>query len=134
MILRRTSASQVKDFRACPRLWYYKTVLRQSPPPSPAMAKGTAIHAALESYLKNTPVDQKTIDLAATVGLTPQDLQEFIEAIRPLVGTPGEGITEYRDEMPTYDDGPTWALVVDHAREVEVPNYGTIPQIGRAHV
>jgi hypothetical protein len=62
--------------------------------------------------------------------LTVNDIVEYLEALRPFVDKQGRtGLVEYRDEIPTFEGGPTFVLVVDHAREVEIENIGVIPQI-----
>jgi len=166
MILQRTSASQIKDHMVCERLWFYKYVLRDCPPSNPPQEKGRAIHAALEAYLKNGQLPAEALAQAACSKLTEDDLGEFIEAIKPFVGAPGEGVVEFRDELPTYatcrtcgrtnllealrrlkrapdeyafscsgcrsedlENGPVFTVVVDHAREIEHPEHGTLPQI-----
>jgi PD-(D/E)XK nuclease superfamily protein len=47
-----TSASQVNDWKRCPRIWYNKKVLKIDVPSTPAQERGTRIHAAIEHFLK----------------------------------------------------------------------------------
>lgn len=129
MELTHTSASQVKDFEACPRLWFFKSVKKRRPPQTGAQARGTYVHGGLERYLKGEDV---TADKSALV--TPEKLREYIEVLKPIVDRAsagvdvGKSLVEHKDEMPTYDGGPTFVLIVDHARETTVAGK-TIPQI-----
>jgi PD-(D/E)XK nuclease superfamily protein len=129
MELTRTSASQVKDYDGCPRLWFFKNVLRRRPPQTDAQSRGTAIHSALEGYLKVGKVE----DQLPAPGVTVEEFKEYVEVIKPhyeaRAGTVvGKGLVEHKDEMATYEGGPKFVLIIDHAREVKVA--GTvIPQI-----
>lgn len=53
------SATQINNFRACPRKWYLRSIAKVRYPPSPAMLAGQAIHATIERVLKAQvqPVD-----------------------------------------------------------------------------
>lgn len=115
--LKHVSPSQVKTFQSCQRLWYYNSVLKQRSPQTDAQSRGTIVHAALEAYLKGGTIPADMIARAQELKITEKDLHEYVEAIKPFVGKPGEGLTEYADEMPTYEGGPNFRLVVDHARE-----------------
>lgn len=121
----------MKDYEACHRLWYYKSVLKKYPPSTPAQARGTVVHAALESYLKTGKVAPEIVTQAAEIGIPEHDLLAFVEAIKPYYGAPGTPgtVTEYKDEIKTYTEGPVYVTVVDHACEVTIDKYGTIPQI-----
>ena len=53
-MLMYVSASQIKTFRRCPRLWVYeKFVTKTRTPPSKAQQFGTNVHNELEEYLTN---------------------------------------------------------------------------------
>jgi PD-(D/E)XK nuclease superfamily len=127
--LAHVSASQIKDFVACNRLWYYTRILKQRAPQTEAQSRGTTVHGALEAHLKAGKIEPEILERAKGLGITEETLQEYVEAMKPFVGQPGEGLTEYRDEMPTYEGGPKYVLVVDHAREIVVEGHGVIPQI-----
>lgn len=45
------SASQIDTFGDCRRKWWFQSILGLRPPPSPAAALGSAVHAALEAYV-----------------------------------------------------------------------------------
>jgi hypothetical protein len=57
MKLAHVSASQIKTFRACASRWHWEKVGNFTTPPTPAMLRGTRIHALLENYLVHgTPI------------------------------------------------------------------------------
>jgi hypothetical protein len=126
--LTHVSASQIKDFRACNRLWYYTRILRQRAPQTEAQSRGTTVHGALEAHLKAGKIEPEIFERAKALGITEKDLSDYVASMAPFVGKPGEGLTEYRDEMPTYPGGPKYVLVVDHAREIQCGEE-FIPQI-----
>lgn len=51
MQLKQVSATQVGSFARCQRYWYYGWVLRVPKIQTPAMERGSAIHAEIEHYL-----------------------------------------------------------------------------------
>lgn len=134
-VLTHVSASQIKDFKACNRLWYYTRILKQRAPQTEAQSRGTTVHGALEAHLKGGVIEPEILERAKQLGITQQDLNEYITAMEPFVGKPGEGLTEFRDSMPTFEGGPNYVLVVDHAREITIDNpgdgtpWGVVPQI-----
>ncbi len=120
-----TSASQVKDYRGCARLWFWKNVVKKRPPQTAAQKRGTDVHTALEHSLKAPDKPPVVPD-----GFTAEEIADYLTALKPLVEKGGKvGLIEHRDELPTYEGGPKFVVIIDHAREVEVPNFGTIPQI-----
>jgi hypothetical protein len=128
-VLTHVSASQIKDFKACNRLWYYTRILKQRAPQTEAQSRGTTVHGALEAHLKAGKIEPEILERAKGLGITEKDLSDYVTAMEPFVGKPGEGLTEFRDSMPTYEGGPEYVLVVDHAREITVDGHGVIPQI-----
>jgi len=127
--LTHVSASQIKDFKACNRLWYYTRILKQRPPQTEAQSRGTTVHGALEAHLKAGAIEPEILERAKGLGISESDLSDYVAAMEPFVGKPGEGLTEFRDSMPTFEGGPEYVLVVDHAREITVDGHGVIPQI-----
>jgi len=65
---RSLSPSRASDFQQCPLLYRFRTVDRLPEPPSPAAARGTLVHAALER-LFDLPAAERTT--AAAQGLLP---------------------------------------------------------------
>lgn len=65
---RSLSPSRASDFQQCPLLYRFRTVDRLPEPPSPAAARGTLVHAALER-LFDLPAPERTT--AAAQGLLP---------------------------------------------------------------
>lgn len=59
----KLSPSRLKDFMQCPRLFYYKAILRLSSPPTEATARGTAAHYAFE-HIFNHPQGERTPEIA----------------------------------------------------------------------
>lgn len=126
-VLTHVSASQIKDFKACNRLWYYTRILKQRAPQTEAQSRGTTVHGALEAHLKAGAIEPEILERAEKLGISQKDLNDYIAAMAPFVGKPGEGLTEFRDSMPTYEGGPTYVLVVDHAREITIENSNGLP-------
>jgi putative RecB family exonuclease len=60
MLPTRLSPSRAKDFKQCPRLFFYKTILRLPGPPTVATAKGTVAHAALEMLFSHPRAERTT--------------------------------------------------------------------------
>lgn len=120
MKLLRVSASQVKDFRMCKRLWVFRSVLKIRSPQTPAQARGTVIHAALEAYLQNGELSPALLKQAEEREISEEELRGYVDAIKPYYGNPGEGLTEFKDYIPTYPGGPMFTVVVDHARDMVV--------------
>jgi len=65
---RSLSPSRASDFQQCPLLYRFRTVDRLPEPPSPAAARGTLVHAALER-LFDLPAAERTA--RAAQGLLP---------------------------------------------------------------
>ena len=70
------SPSRASDFMQCPLLYRYRVIDRLPEPPSPAAARGTLVHAALERVF-DLPAEQRTP--AATVDLLPGEWQRLVE-------------------------------------------------------
>jgi hypothetical protein len=126
-VLTHVSASQIKDFKACNRLWYYTRILKQRAPQTEAQSRGTTVHGALEAHLKAGAIEPEILERAEKLGISQKDLNDYITAMAPFVGKPGEGLTEFKDSMPTFDGGPQYVLVVDHAREITIENSNGLP-------
>lgn len=61
----RLSPSRAKQYKQCPRLFYFTTVAGLSSPPTLATAKGTIVHAACE-HIFDLPPQQRTVETAVT--------------------------------------------------------------------
>lgn len=70
------SPSRASDFMQCPLLYRYRVIDRLPEPPSPAAARGTLVHAALERVF-DLPAELRTP--AATVDLLPGEWQRLVE-------------------------------------------------------
>lgn len=55
--LTTVSASSITTFLLCPRKWYYRYVLGEKGPQTPAMLHGTAVHADIEAYYRRESAD-----------------------------------------------------------------------------
>ncbi len=73
---RSLSPSRASDFQQCPLLYRFRTVDRLPEPPSPAAARGTLVHAALER-LFDLPAAERTA--RAAQGLLPGQWQRLQE-------------------------------------------------------
>jgi RecB family exonuclease len=131
----RVSPSQVDQFRKCPRTWYNGYVLQDRAPTPPFMARGTAIHSALEHYLKTGEVLVE-VEVKDAPGIK-WPTMEFVQAAIPHIPKPlkdpfwdewrsGEKagaaglMLEQEGEMATWPDpgdgsgaGPTWVQYID---------------------
>lgn len=58
------SASQLKNFAACPRRWFFEKVLKYVPERSDGQNIGSIVHNGIEEYFKNgtAPEDQPKLD------------------------------------------------------------------------
>lgn len=54
----KLSPSRMKDFKQCPRLFYYKSILGISTPPTEATMKGTLAHYAFERIFDHPPAER----------------------------------------------------------------------------
>lgn len=68
------SPSRASDFMTCPLLYRFRVVDKLPSPPSPAMARGTLVHAVLER-LFDLPTHERTLD--AAVALVPQEWERI---------------------------------------------------------
>ena len=48
----RWSYSSLSTYESCPAKWYYGYIVGLTGEPSPAMARGTRLHADCENYVK----------------------------------------------------------------------------------
>ncbi|MFV0462908.1 MAG: RecB family exonuclease [Nostocoides sp.] len=69
------SPSRAADFKQCPLLYRFRVIDRLPAPPSPAAARGTLVHSALER-LFDLPAPQRTPDNAAA--LLPQAWADLV--------------------------------------------------------
>ncbi len=102
MRLTHVSASQLEEFRRCPRRWYEAYVLKNKMPPSASMEKGTLIHAELEHYMD-------------TGEIRPSDYADFVKVGAPFLPVPKTPNieTEIEIRMPTVEGGPEWLGYID---------------------
>lgn len=67
MVVRsRLSPSRASDFLTCPLLFRYRTIDRRPEPASPAMVRGTVVHAVLEDLFER-PAAERTLEAARTM-------------------------------------------------------------------
>ena len=90
------SASQITTFRDCARKWYFNKIVGISTPSTPATELGSAVHEALENYLRDgVAFDQSEAGVIAQSGahLLPDDANVEIELSlesMPLTDSPVE--------------------------------------------
>lgn len=106
------SPSQVDSYRKCPRYWFNAYVLKDRGPTPEFMFRGTAIHAAIETYLKTGEVP---IELAASDDPSGKlwQVMEFVQAAIPHLPKPI--IDPYWDEWKKKGDG---GLMLEQAGEI----------------
>ena len=68
------SPSRASDFMTCPLLYRFRVIDKLRSTPTPAMARGTLVHAVLER-LFDLPTDERTLE--AAVGLVPQEWERI---------------------------------------------------------
>ena len=68
------SPSRASDFMTCPLLYRFRVIDKLRSTPTPAMARGTLVHAVLER-LFDLPTAERTLD--AAVGLVPQEWERI---------------------------------------------------------
>jgi putative RecB family exonuclease len=71
---RSLSPSRAGDFQNCPLLYRFRTIDRLPEPPSPAMVRGTLVHAVLEDLFAE-PAPVRTLDRA--VDLLPSEWEQL---------------------------------------------------------
>ena len=80
------SHSQYDTFKACGRSYEFKYIKGRKSPPSPAMARGTAIHAAIEAALRakvaGSAVD-KSVTADALVDMAKQEPADADPRMQP---------------------------------------------------
>lgn len=106
-----TSASQVSEFKRCPRKWYYKKVVKLEEPSNPAQARGKAVHSAIESFLETRQIALPVIT-DEQVGVDSEALAEYVSIAAPYLP---EGDYEIEREvlLPTFEGGPLWVGYID---------------------
>lgn len=81
---RNSSASQISNFRKCPRRWWWEKVAGYKTPTSPAMETGTRIHAELEAYLRDGTLPTDPIAMAGLEFLPEPETVDGINVERKL--------------------------------------------------
>ena len=71
---RSLSPSRAGDFQNCPLLYRFRTIDRLPEPASPAMVRGTLVHAVLEDLFAE-PAPVRTLDRA--VDLLPSEWEQL---------------------------------------------------------
>src|SRR5262245_54479462 len=120
------SPSAVDAYGKCKRTWYNAYILGDRAPTPPFMAKGTAIHQAIEHYLKTGEVlvEVEVKDAPGTKWPTMEFVQAAIEKYLPKPMTdpywdqwksdPGVGLMlEQPGELGTFDEGPEFKQYID---------------------
>lgn len=96
---KHVSASQVGAWDRCQRYWHYTYVQGLKQPPSAAMALGSKVHKSIENFLKGKPFDE--------------DMNAYVEAVKPHLPKSNALEIEKRILEPTYPGGPEWLGFVD---------------------
>jgi putative RecB family exonuclease len=98
----KLSPSRVKDFMQCPKLFYFKSMLKLSSPPTEATARGTVAHYAFE-FIFNHPQGERTPDAAVAYVRPAWEMMLYPFRDRALVvaGSPEE---ELRNAEGAYAD------------------------------
>lgn len=115
------SPSRAGDFITCPLLYRLRTIDKIPEPPSPAMVRGTLVHAVLER-LFDDPAPQRTLDHA--VSMVPAQWEKLL-ADNPELGELFAGDTEL--DGTTGVDQAEWlassTAFLDNYFRMENPQY-----------
>ena len=112
--LHHVSASQVDLYLRCPRLWFFQYVLGKKFPPTPAMARGTDIHAHMEKWGKSGALPPPDDEWFALIKMGTAAMELEVSKREDL-------ILEQKFDLPTFEGGPFWTGFIDALD----PNGGT---------
>ena len=102
-----TSATQVESYRACPRAWLFRSVLRLPQEAKGFLSLGTAYHSILEHWPFCPPKPESLDD-------EQWDLVKALAAITgPLLPT-APALREHHFSIPTYPQGPIFRGFIDY--------------------
>lgn len=102
-MLKKTSATQVSEYRACARKWWYRYVLKLPFKQNASAELGTEVHEILEQY-------ESTGEFKGRAEILPY-VKPALELLPPPK-TPGV-LLEQQFEIPTYLGGPAWKGFID---------------------
>lgn len=102
-MLVKTSATQVSEYRACARKWWWSYVIKLPRTQNASAELGTEVHEILEHY-------ESTGDFTGRAEILPY-VKPALELLPPPK-TPGV-MLEQRFEIPTYLGGPLWVGYID---------------------
>jgi hypothetical protein len=119
-----TSASQVTEFRRCPRKWYYKKICKIEEPGTPAQVRGKRVHSAIEAYLARgefDPIDSPVFvgsDAASpvaldTTGAVAESYAGYVAIAAPYLPLDDAFEVEREVLLETFPGGPTWVGFID---------------------
>jgi len=126
--LKNVSASQIKTYHSCKRKWHWEKIAGHRSPPTEKMAKGTAIHHAIECFIEGTEVEG-TVPVLKYNGRVLKDPEKikkarendetwefktdmYVEEAKNYL--PHNAIAEQRFSLPTLDgEGPPMFGYVD---------------------
>lgn len=98
------SASQLRSWQTCKRLWHFLSIMRVEVPREEAQDRGVAVHKVIESFLKKEP---------EPLGMT--EAKKYAESakeqLRPYLAM--DNLIEQGFEMPTFPGGPIWKGFID---------------------
>jgi len=130
MKLKNVSASQLTTFKRCNRKWYWEKIEGFRSSGSVATRRGTAIHHALEHFVKNwddwevVEVDIESGQVVAGHEEMPEEenpkseyvaVRRFLEAAKDYIPSPfsSDVVLEQMINMPTGEGMPPWLGFID---------------------
>lgn len=133
MNLPHVSASQVKTFQRCNRKWFFEKVLGKRGPSTQAQRRGTAIHEALEVYIKTGAVLDEVYVNETTGRVVPDpgpgvetfQVRRFVEAVKEHIDHEKVVAVEGKIRLETYPSGPDWIGFIDLLTTNKVIDYKT---------
>lgn len=77
------SYSSMKTFQTCPKQYKHVYILKQKEPPGEAAQYGTAVHKAIEDYIKDGVI-------------MPAQYDKFYKQVKPVMDWPGTALVEHK--------------------------------------
>ena len=137
--LPHVSASQVKTFQRCNRKWYFEKIMGKRGPSTHAQRRGTAIHEALEIYIKTGEIVDEVHTNVITGRVIPSPtgpaneeetsetflVRRFVEATKEHIDHEKVVAVEGNMRLETYEGGPDWIGFIDLLTTKRVIDYKT---------
>ena len=133
MKLTHVSASQVKTFQRCNRRWYFEKIMKKRGPSTHSQRRGTAIHEALEVFVKTGETIEEVHTNIESGRVVPDSSDEsetflvkrFVEATKEHILDEEVIAVEGKISLETFPGGPKWIGFIDLLSTERVIDYKT---------